>query len=131
MCLQDGLKLDLNKLGFVRRGAKVGPHYIRWTHTYTSEEIASGLIVANTEENYGGWLRILIGRLDQWIGLVAQPGQFGGRQRLRMPRHSPTLFGFVEASWRSTLLRPRKTSPPIQKSQRTETGDIRVARGPA
>lgn len=93
MCLQDGLKLDLNKLahqGFVRRGAKVGPHYIRWTHTYTSEEIASGLIVANTEENYGGWLRILIGRLDQWIGLVAQPGHFGDGSGFEYP---PTLFG--------------------------------------
>ncbi len=83
VCLQAGLKLDLNKLrrqGWLRPGAKVGPHHIRWTYTYTGEEIASGLITANMEGKYGGWLRILIGDLDQRIDLVTQSRHFGGRQ---------------------------------------------------
>ena len=45
-CLEQGLKLDLNKLtrqGLMRRGAKVGPRIInRWTYSYTGEEIARG-----------------------------------------------------------------------------------------
>jgi len=63
-CLQDGLKLDLHKLagqGLIRRGSKLGPHHIRWTYTYTGEEIASGLITANMEGECEGWLRIQIG----------------------------------------------------------------------
>jgi hypothetical protein len=54
----------------VRPGAKAGPHFIRWTYTYTGEEIASGLITANMECQCGGLLRILIGDLDQRIDLV-------------------------------------------------------------
>jgi hypothetical protein len=37
VCLQDGLKLDLNRLarqGFVRSGANIGLRGIRWTHSY-------------------------------------------------------------------------------------------------
>jgi hypothetical protein len=53
---------------------------MRWTHSYTGEEIASGLITANMEGKYGGWLRILIGGLDQRIDLVTHSRHFGGRQ---------------------------------------------------
>jgi hypothetical protein len=82
-CLQDGLRLDLNKLarqGLVRPGASVGPHLIRWTYTHTGEEIASGLITANMEGQYEGWLRIQIGSLDQRIILVPRARHFGGHQ---------------------------------------------------
>jgi len=40
-CLEQGLRLDLNKLrrqGLV--GPEVGLNVIRWTYTYTGEEIA-------------------------------------------------------------------------------------------
>jgi hypothetical protein len=48
-CLQDGLKLDLNRLarkGFVRHGANIGVRGITWTHSYWGE-IASGTISAD------------------------------------------------------------------------------------
>ena len=49
VCLQDGLKLDLNRLarkGFVRRGANIGIRGITWTHSYWGE-IATGTISAD------------------------------------------------------------------------------------
>jgi hypothetical protein len=82
-CLQDGLKLDLNRLarrGFVRRGAKSGPVGIRWFSSYWEQEIASGVITANMSGEQEGWLRIQLGERDQWIGLIARPRNFGGRQ---------------------------------------------------
>ena len=63
VCLESGLKLDLNKLrrqGLVRPGAKCGA-VIRWTNTYTGEEIAEGVITSNMEGKYEGWLRIQLG----------------------------------------------------------------------
>ena len=41
---------------------------------------ASGLITANMEGEYEGWLRIQIGELDQTIILVPRPRHFGGHQ---------------------------------------------------
>ena len=58
-CLQDGLKLDLNRLsrnGFIRPGARSGPMGIRWYSTYWDKEIASGLITANMSGTQEGWL---------------------------------------------------------------------------
>ena len=81
-CLNQGLKLDLNKLrrqGLVCPGARSGPTAIRWNSTYWGE-IASGFITANMEGRYEGWLRIQIGDLDQWIILVPRPRHFGGYQ---------------------------------------------------
>jgi hypothetical protein len=83
VCLESGLKLDLNKLrrqGGVQPGAKVGPHVIRWANTYTGEETASGLITANMEGQFQGWFRIQLGSLDQWIDLISQSRHFGGSQ---------------------------------------------------
>jgi hypothetical protein len=82
-CLNQGLKLDLNKLGrqgLVRPGARSGPTGICWNSAYWGE-IASGLITANMEGRYEGWLRIQIGDLDQRIILVPRPRHFGGYQR--------------------------------------------------
>jgi hypothetical protein len=81
-CLQDGLKLDLNRLarrGYIRRGVKSGPVGIRWISTYWEEEIASGVITADMSGEHEGWLR-LRGDFDEWITLVARPRHFGGRQ---------------------------------------------------
>ena len=76
-------KLDLNQLariGIVRSGLRWGPIGIRWNWTYTGDEIVTELITANMEGPCGGWLRIQIGNLDQWVDLVAQPRHFGGQQ---------------------------------------------------
>jgi hypothetical protein len=82
VCLEDGLKLDLNRLarkGFVRRSANIGFRGITWTHSYWGE-IASGLISADMTGSEEGWFRIQIGGLDQRIILVSQRRHFGGRQ---------------------------------------------------
>ena len=42
VCLQDGLKLDLNRLikqGTVRPGTRSGPYVIRWTNNYAGEVV--------------------------------------------------------------------------------------------
>jgi hypothetical protein len=82
VCLQDGLKLDLNRLarqGFVRRGANIGLRGIRWTHSYWGE-IATGTVSADMSGRDGSWFRIQLGSLDQWITLISRPRHFGGRQ---------------------------------------------------
>jgi len=80
--LQDGLKLDLNRLarqGFVRRGANIGGRGIKWTHSYWGE-IAAGTISADMSGKGEGWLRIQLGSLDQRIILLPRARHFGGRQ---------------------------------------------------
>jgi hypothetical protein len=45
VCLEDGLKLDLNRLarkGFVKMGNNIGPRGIAWPHSYWGE-IAAGI----------------------------------------------------------------------------------------
>jgi hypothetical protein len=82
VCLQEGLRLDLNRLarrGFVRPGANIGRRGITWTSSYWGE-IASGLISADMSGKGEGWFRIQVGSLDQWITLLARPRHFGGRQ---------------------------------------------------
>ena len=81
-CLQDGLKLDLNSLvrrGFLQPGAKTGPAGITWTHSYWGE-IGSGFIWADMCGTWEGWLRILLGKLDQRIMLVPRKRHYGGFQ---------------------------------------------------
>ena len=56
VCLQDGLKLDLNRLarkGFVRHGANIGVRGIKWTHSYWGD-VATGMISANMSGNNEG-----------------------------------------------------------------------------
>ena len=82
VCLQDGLKLNLNRLirnGFVQPGAKLGVRGIQWTHSYWGN-VSTGLISADMTGKYEGWLRIQLGSLDQWITLVPRARHFGGRQ---------------------------------------------------
>ena len=99
-CLQDGLKLDLNRLarnGFIRPGARSGPIGIRWYSTYWDKEIASGLITANMSGTQEGWLRLQLGDFDEWIILVARPRHFGGRQWYFM---CPAMNRPVSVLWR-------------------------------
>jgi hypothetical protein len=81
-CLESGLKLDLNKLmrqPLLLPGCRVGPYRLRWTNTYTGEEVTTASITANMGPEQG-WLRIQLGSLDQCVDLVSQPRHFGGRQ---------------------------------------------------
>jgi hypothetical protein len=99
-CLQDGLKLDLNRLsrkGFIRPGARSGPTGIRWYSTYWDKEIASGLITANMSGTQEGWLRLQLGDFDEWIILLARPRHFGGRQWYFM---CPAMNRPVSVLWR-------------------------------
>jgi hypothetical protein len=81
--LESGLKLDINKLPrrlFVPEVGVVSHDTICWTNSYTDELIAHGVISTQVQSERGGWLRIQIGELDQWVDLVSQPRHFGGRQ---------------------------------------------------
>jgi hypothetical protein len=78
-CLQDGLKLDFNRLarrGFIQHGANIGVRGITWTHSYWGE-IASGLISADMSGNGEGWLLIQLRNLDKWTTLVFEPSSYG------------------------------------------------------
>src|SRR5947208_15942892 len=80
VCLQDGLKLDLNRLareGFVRRGANIRGRGIKWTHSYWGE-IAAGTISADMSGTHEGWFRIQLGSLDQRVIIIPRPRYFGG-----------------------------------------------------
>jgi hypothetical protein len=82
VCLQDGLKLDLNRLartGFIKFGANVGVRGITWTHSYWGD-VATGMISADMSGKDQGWFRIQVGNLNQWVSLVPQTRHFGGRQ---------------------------------------------------
>jgi hypothetical protein len=83
VCLQDGRKLDLNKLirdGTVRPGIRTGPFLIQWTNSYTGERVASGFLTASFCGLDEGWLRFQSSRVDQRIRLVACPRRYGGKQ---------------------------------------------------
>ena len=80
--LEDGLKLDLNKLirqKLVRPGSKTGAG-IRWSYRYSGEEIVSGTITADMTGDQRGWFRLQVGNLDQWFELQAEPRHLGGRR---------------------------------------------------
>lgn len=82
VCLQDGLKLDLNGLAKKRavdRGFRTSGRCITWTHSYWGE-LTSATISADMSGQTEGWFRIELGSLDQLIRLIAEPRRFGGRQ---------------------------------------------------
>jgi hypothetical protein len=90
--LQDGLKLDLNRLarnGFIKPSAYIGSRGIRWTHSYWGE-IASGMISADMSGQNDGWLQVQLSNLDQTIILVARHRHFGGKQWYFMCENRPS-----------------------------------------
>lgn len=99
VCLQDGLKLDLNRLirnGFIRREAVVRCSGIRWSHPYW-DEMATGSIAADLTGERDGWFQIEVGDVYQRIALVACPRPFGGRQWYFI---CPQLGGRASVLWR-------------------------------
>jgi hypothetical protein len=102
VCLQDGLKLDLNWLarnGFVQFGANTGFREIRWTHSYWGE-IANGLITADMSDPAEAWLRVEIGNSVQtWGRQVAYSSQFQdatNRAHLGKARIKSRLIGSLD-----------------------------------
>jgi hypothetical protein len=81
VCLQDGLKLDLNHLirqGTVRPGLSTGPYLIAWTRS--GAVIGSAVITASLCDPETGRLRFQANGVDQLITLVSCPRHYGGRQ---------------------------------------------------
>ena len=81
VCLQDGLKLDLNRLirqGAVRPGFSTDPYVIQWTRS--GALIGLAVIMANLCDPATSWLRIQAPTVDQQITLISCPRHFGGRQ---------------------------------------------------
>jgi hypothetical protein len=130
VCLQDGLKLDINKLarqGLFQPGVKVGPVTIGWTDG--SGEIAdTASITAFAQTEKGGWFRIQMNDLDQCLDLVAQPRHFGGRQLylkspitylcavLWMPRGAKRFCGRHE--WDGRVAYASQFDTPIDRAYR-------------
>ena len=99
--LQDGLKLDLNRLarkGFAQTGANIGARGIKWTHSYRGE-IASGMISADMSGRDGGWFRIQLGSLDQWITLVSRPRHLPGWQARAGTARDTACRGASDVAW--------------------------------
>jgi hypothetical protein len=84
VCLQDGLKLDLNQLarkGFIKFGANIGARRISWSNSHHGA-IASGVVTADMTDPNHAWFRIAFGGFVQQITLVSRPRHLGGRQWL-------------------------------------------------
>jgi hypothetical protein len=99
VCLEDGLKLDLNWLarsGFIQRSRSIGSRAIRWTHWHWGE-IATGIVSADMSGRKEGWLRVQIGNWSQTIVLIARPRHFGGSQWYFM---CPTMNRPASVLWK-------------------------------
>ena len=82
VCLEAGLKLDLNKL--TRQGCLVPGSYTAfhtcWRNSYTNEQTAIAVIEAEMRHKHEGYLRIQMADLDQTIILTPRARGFGGHQ---------------------------------------------------
>jgi hypothetical protein len=99
VCLQDGLKLDLNHLarkGLIKFGANIGARGISWSNSHRGE-IASGVITADMADTSHAWFRIAIGQLAQHITLVSRPRHYGGRQWFFL---CPVTHGLATVLWK-------------------------------
>jgi hypothetical protein len=91
VCLQDGLKLDLNWLirqGAARPGTRSGPYLIQWTNNYTGEVVRVGrnhLRFCSQEE---GWFRFEAGKTSRRSGPPMR--------RLDRIKFSLTLAGLLQ-----------------------------------
>jgi hypothetical protein len=98
MCLQDGLKLDLNELarkGFIKFGTNIGAR-ISWSNSH-QRVIASGVISADMANPGHAWFRIAIGSFVQQITLQSRPRHLGGHQWFFV---CPVTGGLSTVLWR-------------------------------
>src|SRR5215475_4018770 len=82
VCLEDGLKLDLNRLasrGFIKFGANIGARGIVWNHSYWGE-VERAVISADMTSPRDAWLKVQFGESIQRIELTSRVRHFGGRQ---------------------------------------------------
>ena len=82
VCLEDGLKLDLNRLasrGFIKFGANIGSRGIVWNHSYWGE-VERAVISADMTSPRDAWLKVQFGESIQRIELTSRVRHFGGRQ---------------------------------------------------
>jgi hypothetical protein len=82
VCLQDGLRLDLNQLirdGTVKPGAATS-RTIFWQIAGSREVVGVAVVTADLTDLACPRIRILMRGLDQTIDLIAQQRQFGGVQ---------------------------------------------------
>src|SRR5215472_9546714 len=110
VCLQDGLKLDLNLLarkGFLKFGANIGARSISWSNSHQGE-IASGVISADMTDSMNAWFRVAIGRFVQQDNLSLSPAPPGRPPVvLSLPRDRRTCYGALEAATSRFRLRNR------------------------
>ena len=82
VCLETGLKLDLNKL--MRQGGVVpgacSAFHMCWSNSFTNEQTAIAVIEAEMRHKHEGYLRIQMADLDQTIILTPRARGFGGHQ---------------------------------------------------
>jgi hypothetical protein len=100
VCLQDGLKLDLNLLarkGFVKPSKNIGARRIAWSNSHQGE-IARGVISADMTDPNHAWFRIMtVDGFLQQIALVSRPRHFGGHQWFFL---CPTTHRFATVLWK-------------------------------
>jgi hypothetical protein len=99
VCLQDGLKLDLNLLarrGFIKFGTNSGPRRISWTNSHQGQ-VASGVVSAEMTDPNHAWFRIAIGQSVQLITLVSRSRHYGGHQWFFV---CPVTGGLATVLWR-------------------------------
>ena len=83
ICLESGLKLDLNQLirqGVIRRGVSSGPFLMRWTNSYTGELTANAFLTPDMRWEHEGTLHIKMADIEQTIILTPRRRGFGGHQ---------------------------------------------------
>lgn len=82
VCLEAGLKLDLNSL--MRKGCVVPGAYsafrMYWTNNYTGEQTASAGFAAHMMDQHEGTLRIQMDDKEQTIFLISKSRSLGGHQ---------------------------------------------------
>ncbi|MBB4196681.1 hypothetical protein GGD83_000452 [Rhodoblastus sphagnicola] len=96
--LEDGLKLDLNKLicdGMVKPGCDLWAS-IRWSYTNSGGVVAAGAI-RSSFHGETGLLDLELGGVRQTFALASRPRHFGGRQWYFV---CPSTARMVSVLWR-------------------------------
>jgi hypothetical protein len=128
VCLQDGLKLDLNRLArnsFIKPSANIGSRGIRWTHSYWGE-IAGGMI---SPDMSGQKRRLAAGSAwrsgsENDSGFACAPFWWQ-TMVLHVSREKPSRVGALEAIGRNSILQSANMRPtsclPIAVQRRNES----------
>ena len=135
MCLEAGLKLDLNRLmrqGCVKPGAW-SSFQMRWSNNYTGEETASANFTCHMLGPHEGRLRIQMDDEEQTVYLTPRSRRFGGHQWYFV---CPVMNHCCSVLWRppgATYFRSRQAwgSRRVAYASQFLDSDNRVHRGKA